>query len=129
MATTMAMVMARAYMNPSLMNLPLFGDVVEIASFCTFRMNWPLVGISRMAMTYVCHLFSCKLFVFSRFGCANLLKLASLLELTKKASANKMHHAAARASQLDRTAMLFVSKARRKQTRTDGLRRPTLEMP
>jgi hypothetical protein len=73
MATVMAMVMARAYKNPSLMNLPFFRDVVEIASFCTFRMNWPLVGIARMAMAYV---FACKLFMFSRFGCANLLKLA-----------------------------------------------------
>jgi hypothetical protein len=33
MATMMAMVMARAYKNPSFMNLPFFGDVVEIASF------------------------------------------------------------------------------------------------
>jgi hypothetical protein len=55
--------------------------------------------------------------------------LASLLELTKKASANKMRRAAARASQVDQTAMIFVSKARRKWTRTDGLHRPTLEMP
>jgi hypothetical protein len=54
-----------------------FEDVVDIASFCTFRMNWPLVGIARMAMAYAFYLFAYKLFVFSRFSCANPLKLAS----------------------------------------------------
>jgi hypothetical protein len=42
-----------------------FGDVVDIALFCTFRMSWPLGGVARVAMAYVCHLFACKLFVFS----------------------------------------------------------------
>jgi hypothetical protein len=60
----------------TLMNLSFFGYVVEIASFCTLQMNWPQVGVAMMIMAYVCHLFACKLFVFLRFGCANLLKLA-----------------------------------------------------
>jgi hypothetical protein len=64
----MVMVMARADKSASFVNLPfIFGDVVDIASFCTIRMRWPLVGVARMTMTYVCHLFACKLFIFLSF--------------------------------------------------------------
>jgi hypothetical protein len=35
-----------------------FGHVVDIAPFLTIWMRWPLVGIARMAMAYVCHLFA-----------------------------------------------------------------------
>jgi hypothetical protein len=48
-AMARVMVMARADKNASLMNLPFFEDVVDIASFCTFQMNWTLVGIVRIA--------------------------------------------------------------------------------
>jgi hypothetical protein len=39
-----------------------FGDVADIPSFSTIRMRWPLVGVARMAMAYVCHLFACNFF-------------------------------------------------------------------
>jgi hypothetical protein len=81
--TEMAMAMARADKNASFVNLPSFGHVVDIASFWTIWMRWPLVGISRMVMAYVCHLFACKLFLFSRFGRANIFKLASAGQFAK----------------------------------------------
>jgi hypothetical protein len=61
------MAMARADKSASFVNLPFFGDVVDIASFCTFRMSWPLGGVARVAMAYVCYLFAYKLFLFLSF--------------------------------------------------------------
>jgi hypothetical protein len=73
----MATVMARAYKNALLMNLLFFGDVLYIASFCTFSdelaSGWRCQDGNDMFATY----FACKLFLFSRFDCANLLKLGS----------------------------------------------------
>jgi hypothetical protein len=107
------MAMARADKNGQLMNLPFFGDV---DSFCMFPMNWPLVGVARMAMAYVCHLFACKLFMFSRFWLYQSIQTGQL-KLTKTASADRIRCAAARAGQVDRNATHFLSRARCKWTR------------
>jgi hypothetical protein len=56
--------MARADKSASFVKLPFFKHVVDIASFWTIWMRWPLVGVARMAMAYVCHLFAFILFVF-----------------------------------------------------------------
>jgi hypothetical protein len=67
MATATAMAMARADKSASFVNLPFFGHVVDIALFWTIWIRWPLDGVAMMAMAYVCHLFACKLFLFSSF--------------------------------------------------------------
>jgi hypothetical protein len=69
-------------------------------------MNWPLVGVARMTMAYVCHLFAYKLFVFLRFDYANLLKLASAGQLKK--TVDMICHAAARVGQTDRTTTQII---------------------
>jgi hypothetical protein len=53
LAMAKAMAMARADKNASFVNLLFFGHVVDIASFCIIWMRWSLVGVARMAMTYV----------------------------------------------------------------------------
>jgi hypothetical protein len=66
-ALAMATAMARVDKSASFVNLPFFGHVVDMTSFWTIWLRWPLVGVARMTMTYVCHLFACKLFLFSSF--------------------------------------------------------------
>jgi hypothetical protein len=73
----MAMVMARAYTNAYIDELAIFWiccrDCFILHITDELATGW---CCHMMIMAYVCHLFACKLFVFLRFGCANLLKLA-----------------------------------------------------
>jgi hypothetical protein len=47
------MATARVDKSASFVNLPFFGHVVDIASFWTIWMRWPLVDVAWMAMAYV----------------------------------------------------------------------------
>jgi hypothetical protein len=72
------MATARADKSATFVNLPFFGHVVDIASFWTIWMRWPLVDVAWMAMAYVATYLLANYLYFRVLGCANLFKLASV---------------------------------------------------
>jgi hypothetical protein len=121
------MAMARVDKSASFVNLPFFWRccryylILHISD--ELATGWHCQDGNGICLPLICLQIICNFKFLAVPVCLNWLVLASLLKLTKTASADRMRRAAARASQLDRTVTHFLSGARHKQTRTNSLYR------